>query len=157
MSYFHSPLRITHEPLNISKIWLFHMKEHHKTYQKYYRLYLKNNFYKVKIYFSGQIDLFSVDFFFWKPGQGDISMTDSSNLSSVINYLIRNEHFLSHGCCVLKNCIWTSMPEHSSTEPCDEFCYIVFSHSHTLNFSIIYSHISIYLFIHCSRLKPQNW
>ena len=41
-------LRITQEPLNISKIWLSHVKERLKTCQNHSKFYFKNKFYKVQ-------------------------------------------------------------------------------------------------------------
>ena len=39
------------------------MEQRHKTYQSHYRFDLKNNFYKVKKYFFGQLAWFSPSFF----------------------------------------------------------------------------------------------
>ena len=38
---------ITQDPLNIFRIWLFHMKEDQKEIQNYFSFYLIRNFYKV--------------------------------------------------------------------------------------------------------------
>ena len=40
---------VTHEPLNISKISLSHMKERHKAYPRHFRFDLKNKYYMVQI------------------------------------------------------------------------------------------------------------
>ena len=45
--FLHKFLPLPQEPLVVSKIWLFIMKERHKTYQTHNRFELKNNSYKV--------------------------------------------------------------------------------------------------------------
>ena len=69
LRFFHTFLRITQEPLNSFKIWLFQMKERFKTYQNKCKFHLKTNCIRFKHDRLGQIDRFWPDFFL-KTGPG---------------------------------------------------------------------------------------
>ena len=57
---------------------------------------LKISFIDYKIEFLGKIDRFHLTFF-GKSGQGGFFMDAICSLSSNINSLVRNKHFLFHG------------------------------------------------------------
>ena len=59
-------------------------------------LFWKKSFITYKTYFLGQIDRFS-PYYFGKSGQGGLIMDCLCSLSSIMNSLVRNKHFLSYG------------------------------------------------------------